>query len=127
MAIRIIIETIPHEKQRYATVGDWYLGSDASIHINVSDMGDWRKEAAVAIHELVEVLLCQSNGVSQVVVDDFDMEFESRREVGDVSEPGDHPTAPYKTEHCIASGIERIVAAAFGLSWSEYEDKINSL
>src|SRR5271170_1479712 len=117
MAIRIVIETIPHDKQRYETVGDWWIGSEGTIHIRVSDMKDWHKEAAVAVHELVEVLLCRDRGIAQVEVDDFDKAFEARREEGNTDEPGDDPQAPYQQEHCFATGIERLLCAEFGLDW----------
>ena len=71
---RIFIETIPHSKQRYETCGDWWWDDDGeTLQIRVSDTGDWRYNAAVAIHELTEVLLCRDHGVSQEAADGFDM------------------------------------------------------
>lgn len=84
-------------------------------------------ESLVAVHELVEVLLCDANGFFQNTVDDFDMEYEKNRKPGDESEPGDDPKAPYHRQHCIATGVERILAAELGVNWKEYEDCINAL
>lgn len=136
--MKIIIETIPHNQQRYPTVGDWFYKMESELtpeggttqeilHIKVSDLGDWRYNALIAIHELAEVLACQHEGVTQEQVDKFDTEFEASREDGNEDEPGDSPGAPYRAQHCLATGIERILAAALGVSWKEYEETINSL
>jgi hypothetical protein len=122
-----VIETIPHDQQRYDTVGDWYLGADATWHIKVSAMDDWRHEALVAIHELAEMAMCLQDGVSQSVVDDFDKAFEEHRPAGSTAEPGDCVDAPYAVQHGIASGIERAVATVLGVDWNVYNDEVNAL
>lgn len=127
MSLNIKINTIDHKKQRYETVGDWHYISGDNLNIHVSNMGDWRKEALVAIHEQVEALLCRNMGIKQDLVDDFDIEFEKHRKEGNTDEPGDDPKAPYKRQHFIATTIERILCAEFGLDWNEYEKVINSL
>jgi len=124
--MNIICKTIHHSEQRYPTVGDWYWEGDV-LHIRVSKMSDWRYVFLVTAHELVEVALCKFNGVSQEKVDAFDFDFEAKREEGNADEPGDSPDAPYRLEHCIATGIERILAGFLGVVWSEYENEINSL
>src|ERR1700730_8034346 len=48
-----IIETVPHQKQRYETVGDWQWDGD-TLKISVSDLGNWKYEMAIAYHELRE-------------------------------------------------------------------------
>lgn len=126
--MRIIIETIKHEAQRYPTVGDWYFNADQSeLTIKVSELGDWRKEACIAVHELFEVLLCKHQGVSQEEVDKFDMKYEEDRPEGNLDEPGDDPNAPYRKQHCLATAVERMLAAELDLSWTEYEEVIESL
>jgi hypothetical protein len=120
--MKIIIETIPHDQQRYPTVGDWQWKDDGeTLTIKVSNMGNWRYEALVAVHELVEVLLCKQAGVSEEKVDQFDINFEARRTEGDDSEPGDDAQAPYRDQHCIATGIERILAVQLDVPWKAYE------
>jgi hypothetical protein len=125
--MRILIETIPHKQQRYPTVGDWFFDDKGDLTIQVSALGDWREEALVAVHELVEVLLCKHQGVGQQEVDTFDLQYEAKRIEGDESEPGDSPDAPYKKQHCLATGVERVLAAEFGIDWGQYEDRLNSL
>jgi hypothetical protein len=122
--MKIIIETIPHDQHRYETVGDWWFEKPDTLQIRVSAMGDWKKEACVAVHELVEVLICKYDGVSQESVDAFDQNYEALRPEGDTSEPGDDPRAPYTKQHCIATGVERLLCAALGLSWKEYDDTV---
>ncbi len=125
--MKIIIETIPHETHRYTTVGDWYYDPDGTLRIKVSALSEKRREALVAIHELVEVLTCELGGVTQKQVDDFDMAYEANRPEGDESEPGDSPSAPYQEQHCLATGVERILASAWGVMWADYEQELGDL
>lgn len=124
--MNIIIKTIPHNKHRYPTVGDWYYKGD-TLHIRVSKLSNWRYEFLIALHELVEVFLCRHSGVTQKQVDKFDIVFEKRRKPGNTDEPGDGKKAPYRTQHCIATGVERIAAAFLGVSWGDYEKELESL
>jgi len=114
-----VIRVIPHTSQRYRTVGDWfYEGSKLVIH--VSDTGDWRSDLLVAIHELVEAVLCKDK-VPQQVVDTFDM---MHPELG---EPGDSLMAPYMHEHCFSMAVERMVCAALRYPWATHEELLNRL
>lgn len=122
----ISIKVIPHIEQRYPTCGDWYY-ENGELMIRVSKMTDDRFEFLVALHELVEVKLCELFGITQSVVDDFDMEYERTRATDDDSEPGDSPKAPYRLQHCIATGVERTIAAFMGVDWSEDQAAINAL
>lgn len=125
--MKIIIETIPHETHRYTTVGDWFYDPDGTLRIKVSDLQDWKREALVAVHELVEVLLCKAQGVSQQDVDKFDLDFEQARLEGNEAEPGDDPNAPYKKQHCLATSVERLLAAEMGVDWKTYEEQLCAL
>lgn len=128
---KIEIEFIEHSKQRYPTVGDWRLvhglGDQKILLISVSQLSDWRYEALIAIHELAEVLMCQQAGITQEVVDKFDKDFEAARPPDNDDEPGDDPNAPYGKQHCIATGIESIVAAELGVCWKNYADEVLSM
>jgi hypothetical protein len=118
---KIVIRAIPHAKQRYDTVGDWYVNEDGELTITVSSMKDWRYELLVAIHELVEVALCTSTGVTQQNVDDFDLAFKGE------GEPGASKDAPYRNEHCAAEGIERMLAVLIGVDWPVYDEAVSKL
>jgi hypothetical protein len=117
--MKITIETIPQAKHRYPTAGDWFWqGQD--LVILVTETMNWRLNGAVAVHELVEALLCRNDGVPEPDITAFDIAYENDREPGDDSEPGDAADAPYTRQHCFATAVERMLIAAFGLSWDEY-------
>ena len=127
--IDLHVKTIPNKKQRYPTIGDWFKkkGKD---HIKISDMGNWKYETLVSIHEQIEYALCRSRGIYQSKVDRFDIRFERERASGKVNrydEPGDDPRSPYFREHLFASKIECLLAQALNVDWLKYEDKVNSL
>lgn len=124
--MNVIIKTIPHRQHRYETVGDWW-SEGKTLHIRVSEMGSWKYEMLVAVHELVEVLQCKHLRISTASVDKFDIAFEKKRKPGNTDEPGDDSRAPYRVQHGIATGVERILAALLGVDWNKYEAKINSL
>lgn len=127
MTLRIDIQTIPHHDQRYETVGDWFYDPDGTLHLRVSEMDNWRYEFLVALHELVECALCRHMGITQSEVDEFDRGFEASRDEDCVDEPGDDPAAPYRVQHCVATGVERIVAALLGVDWKSYDEAVNAL
>lgn len=127
--MKIQIETIPHGKQRYPTVGDWYE-RNGILHIRVSEELPPDEALLVAIHELVEVSLCKQRGITEEAVDAFDMRFEEERTAGKHEpdeEPGDHPDAPYRKEHFFATNVERLMAAELGVDWETYADHIEAL
>lgn len=125
--MNIQIKTIPHKEQRYETVGDWTFEKNGDITIYISDMGNWKYEALVAVHELMEVLLCKDRKITQKEVDDFDKKFESKRKKGNEDEPGNDPDAPYYEEHQFASMIEEDLARQLNVKWDKYNKKVNSL
>jgi hypothetical protein len=137
--MKVIINVIEHDEQPYDTVGDWrFEGEDGKpikqeealskantcgcvLRINVSRMGNWKYEMMVAVHELVETLLCMKDCVDVETVDAFDKEFEAKRAESDEREPGDDAEAPYMKQHCVATGVERILCAAMGEGWTAYD------
>jgi len=78
--MKIIVETIPHEAQRYPTVGDYWEDPDGVVQIRVSHMEDWRYVILVAVHELAEMMLTRWRGIPEEAIGSFDMEFEKKRE-----------------------------------------------
>jgi hypothetical protein len=120
--LNIEIETIPHEIHRYETAGDWqYNRTNNRLLIRVSDMGNWKSEALVAVHELVEALACSAHGVSQEAVDAFDFSYKGN------GEPGGDPKAPYHREHVFAERVERSLCHEMGLTWREHDKAVDDL
>lgn len=157
--MNIFIQTIEHKKQRYDTCGDWYQGQlwgedggEVSVHkcngdetiISVSELGDWRFEMLIGVHETIEMLLCKKAGITADQVDAFDKEFEDARQnkkgkdgsgwfqfrgnwFHPDCEPGDYVDAPYFKQHQFATTIERALARELDVDWAEYEKKIEAL
>ena len=119
--LNITIKTIADEKQRYDTVGDYQTDESGKMQISVSDMSNERFEFLIAVHELVESRLCKERGISDEVIDAFDLAYEDAREPGDqISEPGDQTDAPYHKEHVFATMVEKMLADELGVDWDEY-------
>lgn len=116
----------PHQYQRYDTVGD-YQESHGVTFFTVSEMGNEDYEALVAVHELVEYLLCKKRGISMQAIDDFDKQYETDRDLGDESEPGWSPDAPYQKEHVFAEKVERMLAEELGIDWDVYDRTVVGL
>jgi hypothetical protein len=125
--MRINIEVIPHEQQRYPTVGDYWM-EDGVQQVRVSRLPDWRYEILVALHEIVELAITRHRGIPERVISEFDVEFERMREKRLRSgEPGDHPESPYRKEHFFATNLERLLAGELDVNWMEYEDYVDGL
>ena len=123
--MKIIIESIPHNKQRYETCGDWKFEGD-TLHVTVSHTED-NYDFLIGIHEAIEAWLCRERGIAEPDITAFDVKFENKRPEGNDDEPGDDPQAPYKREHFTATNIERILADQLHVEWSEYDKTINAL
>jgi hypothetical protein len=122
--LRIVIETIDHSKQRYPTVGDWRFEKDGTLRVTVSKMSRRDVEVGIAVHELVEAVLCAHAGITQDMVDRFDLGYEAKRRPGDNSEPGDSKSAPYHKQHLFAERVERMVIHELGADWLRYAREI---
>ena len=130
--MKITIETIPHSEQRIpGQVGDWQWVTPAELRIRVSTMTEMTHCMAVAAHEMVEAMLCWKDDVSEADVDAFDLAYERDRlplgVPGDFGEPGDSPHAPYHRQHCFATAVERMLIAALGVPWAEYDAAVEAL
>lgn len=128
--LKIRIETIPHDRQRYPTVGDYWDDPDGTLQVRISDVGDRRLELLVALHELIECELCRQRGIAEPDIMAFDLAFEKEIEAGerdDDEEPGDDPRAPYHREHVYATNVERMLAYEMGVNWDEYGERLDEL
>lgn len=114
---RIVMEVIPHADQRYDTLGDYWEDPDGTWQFRVSDMGDWRYNFSVLLHEFIEYALLKHAGVSEQAVLNFDLAVcEESPYAGD---PGFDPIAPYHKEHVYADAMERLIAPHLGMSFMD--------
>lgn len=119
---RISISTVAHNEQRYDTVGDWvWHPQSGTLEVFVSDLGDWRLNMAVALHEQMEALLCINRNISQVDVEEFDLAHL------DHPDPGMIPFAPYYTEHRAGNFVEDAFLMRCGLQRETEEEAIGAL
>ena len=125
--MKINIEVIPNEKQRYPTVGDYWYDKKGVLQVRVSDMGNDQYAELVIVHELVELFLCKAKGVKFEDIDAFDKAFEEKRQSGNVDEPGDDDAAPYREEHLFATGIEKLLCSKLGINWAKYDRTVVNL
>ena len=150
-------QIIPHDKQRYETVGDYWwesqpnddgsyaglVGRDASdeghrwvLYVRVSKMNNPRYEMLVFHHELIEALLLRDAGIPEPAAMAWDKEYEIARRVGHLacgcaitedSEPGNDPHAPYNAQHRVATLCEMALANHLGVNWDAYGREVNRL
>jgi len=128
--MRILIETVPHHKNRNNQVGDYKYLDDGTLYITVSEVGDYKMEWLVAAHEMIEEMLASNDGVTEEMITAYDEYWEKRIALGLVDkdiEPGFSTAAPYRKHHTIATGLEMTLAAELGVDWLNYEEKLNKL
>jgi hypothetical protein len=118
------VRVIDHKSQRYSTLGDYFVDGEG-LHFRISDLGDWRMEGLVVVHELVEYLLIRAAGLNISDIDTFDMTYPPGGEHED--DPGNDPASPYHLQHLFAEAIERTVCDRLGLDWNAYSDRIDSV
>ena len=112
---RIVIEAVPQEQMRPPydrdeRAGDWFTADNGDIVIRTTgtDLTD-DETFLYALHEFVEMKLCQKAGIPQIAVDNFDAAY------GGCGEPGDDIAAPYRRQHRQACLVEFMVADMLGM------------
>ena len=55
------VQTIPQDRMRYATIGDWFM-EGGCLQVKVSSMGNGDYEFLVGMHELIEKQICRKLG-----------------------------------------------------------------
>lgn len=123
--LSVCVLVIPQSKQRYNTIGDWWLDEATGIlEIRVSDMGNWKYEHLVSVHEYLEALLCLARGIKEADVTAFDLAFEKRPDTKITDEPGDDVLAPYFREHQFATSVEKYLASELKIDWHQYSERV---
>jgi hypothetical protein len=121
MTLRISIETLPQELQRYKTQGDYYKDADGIWRIFISEMKDVRSEIALALHELFEFGATDFKGIKEEDITAFDLNHL------DSNDPGSLHDAPYNSEHMDATKVEKIYCKNVGLSWKEHNKNMDEI
>lgn len=120
--MKIVIEFVEPEMQRYPTCGDYVIDKGGNWQIKVSKMSDARSMIAVALHELSEMGHVVTNEIPIEAIDRWDIDYETSRKPGDNSEPGEHPSAPYHQSHAIATVLEILYCESLDLPWKEHSE-----
>jgi len=132
----ITIKSIPHNRQKYETVGDYWKNKDGSIDYRVSIFGDEYMQLAVILHELIESFLCKKRKISWKKIDAFDIAYERARAEGKKyapcgckiqEEPGNDKHSPYHREHLFATKLEKMFIKELGYKWDDYDKLVESL
>jgi hypothetical protein len=122
LGLKISIRTVPIESMRNGQVGDYFLGPDEWLMIQVADLGDWRKELAVAHHEMYEFGMVLEQGIPIQEIDLYDLKYS-----GEYDEPGMDPKCPYHIPHVKATKSEYEFLKDLNVETAEYENTINNL
>jgi len=112
----------PQEMRPNVDGADWYFYDNGDLRVMINRLSDWKRESLLLVHELVEALLCKHDGVTVAEVDNFDAEYDKTHSA-DLN-AGDDPKCPYQTQHCIATAVERIMAAHMGINWESYDREL---
>lgn len=105
----------PEDMRQKGALGDWiFLAGD--LHVYVREMEDPRHETLIAVHEIIEAVLCEERGVPECRVMLFDLENPN------LDDPGSDPRAPYHPEHEFATDIEKLLAVQLGVDWDTYSE-----
>lgn len=120
--MNIQIKTIAHKSQRYNTAGDYYKKGKI-LNFFISKMGNKDYEFMVMVHEVIEQYLCERKGITNKMIDDFDMSEYGRT----LDDPGSDCKAPYHVEHMFCLRIEKLLCAKLGIDWDKYNNFLNEM
>jgi len=112
----IRMRVVDHQSQRYDTLGD-YWKEDDTWYITVSDLGDWRYNFSILLHEFIEFAIIQHKGIPENEVIEFDLSVLKDSKYAE--DPGFDPKAPYHREHVLADTVERLISMFLDFEVSE--------
>jgi hypothetical protein len=101
----------------YDTLDDYGIEGN-EIWFQIKDTGIEQYNLMLLIHALTEFVLTQGKGIPVSIIDKFDNMH------SDSDEPGDEVNSPYRNEHGVAVGIERILCAYMNIPWKVYEERL---
>jgi hypothetical protein len=125
----IRFRAVERRKMRYPSAGDYFEDACGVAHIVVVKTNNWKYQALLFVHELVEYILVKAAEISIDTIDDFDINFEREREMGIHGlhdEPGDALESPYHMQHSIATVVERMLAVILRVHWADYAQIVDT-
>jgi hypothetical protein len=125
--MNIHVTIIANDQHRPGIGGaDWQFDQNGDLNVRISQMIDPRYEVTLAIHEIVEAVLCAFHGITDKEVDAYDIP----RDLADPANTcnrGDEVDCPYRAEHNAATACERVVAGELGVPWRDYDNELSRL
>ena len=124
--MRINAYEIPHSEHETDTIGDWKF-EDELLTIEISNLRNKRYFYLIAVHEIIEAILCEDRGIAEEEVTAFDVAFEKERDKALHSifdEPGGDKNSPYHAEHNFATKVEKMLAKELGIDWRKYCEEL---
>lgn len=107
------------KRMRYETLGDYFNFGKIEVYEGMDKVS----QLAVAVHELVELVLFSLQGVSQEEVDGWDTS-----DSGGEYDPTMYDKDPrYKEAHQFAEKVERKIVETAGLNWKEYNEALDKI
>ena len=88
------------------------------LWFQIKDTGVELYNLILLVHAMVEYMTTQARGIPLAIIDKFDDRHQ------DSEEPGDEVNSPYRNEHNMAVGIERILCAYMNIPWKVYEEAL---
>lgn len=125
--IQFVALTLPWKQlPDYPDIGSWKVNADNSpAFIGAADTGDDISNAAILLHEFIEVFLCWAHGVKEEDVSKFDKMWFKEQEYGQHKsddEPGYDARSPYREWHLVAERFEREFITQCGMMWNVHEE-----
>ena len=116
----IHIKCIPHDEQRYETLGD-YWETESKIEFRISDTGNANYNMAILMHEIWEEHRNRMLGIKEIDVTQFDINHP------ELDDPGLSKEAPYHATHMESDAIERVCIVMSHEDWIDYEKRCSEM
>lgn len=125
--INLKITTVNHNKKRYNTVSDYFIGAEGEINLKISKFSDAKMEMIIAVAELAKILLCCNSEIDAEAIEDFGYAFDDSRKLMDATNPFNDIDAPNYKQQIIANKLIRIMCKELDIDWNDYQKEISNL
>lgn len=123
----IHLKIIPQSEHREQySLGDYWWDDDGVLQVRASAMPDNRMSLLCLLHELVEVMLTEHNGIKEEDIQAWDIAYE-KKNPGNTASAGDEEDCPCRDAHLVAEGFERIMANLLGVQWKKYSEAAENI